>query len=87
MKSPSLFTQYVSWLKLLVARYQVTEEDLRINFTLIKEILERTYKESDGDILLPFNIDPELWREVGADGYAHDAGSAIEAAYSLLSSN
>ncbi|WP_334077691.1 cobalamin B12-binding domain-containing protein [Paenibacillus sanfengchensis] len=33
---------------------------------------------------MPFNIDPELWRSVGADGYARDARTAIEAAYGLL---
>lgn len=54
LKSPSLFTQYVSWLKILVARYQVTEEDLRINFTLIQEILEQTYKETDRELLLDY---------------------------------
>ncbi|WP_454190507.1 cobalamin B12-binding domain-containing protein [Paenibacillus sp. Marseille-Q7038] len=35
---------------------------------------------------LPFNMDSELWKNIGADGYAHDTGSAIEVAYSLLSS-
>lgn len=54
MKSPSLFTQYVSWLKILVAGYQVTEEDLRINFTLIQEILEHTYKGTDRELILDY---------------------------------
>ncbi|WP_454190506.1 hypothetical protein [Paenibacillus sp. Marseille-Q7038] len=54
MKSPSLFTQYVSWLKVLVERYQVTEEDLRMNFTLIQEILEETYKVMDRELILDY---------------------------------
>ncbi|WP_020620967.1 cobalamin-dependent protein [Paenibacillus daejeonensis] len=33
---------------------------------------------------LPFNIDRELWRSVGADGYAPDAKVAIETANELL---
>jgi signal transduction histidine kinase/ActR/RegA family two-component response regulator len=33
----------------------------------------------------PFNTDPELWRRVGADGHAADAGGALEVAARLLS--
>ena len=32
----------------------------------------------------PFNIEKELWRQVGADGYAHDAEHAIATAHSLM---
>lgn len=32
----------------------------------------------------PFNLSPNLWREVGADGYAKDARSAVETARQLL---
>lgn len=32
----------------------------------------------------PFNVDPELWRRVGADGHASDAGEALDAAARLL---
>ena len=32
----------------------------------------------------PFNVDPELWRRVGADGHAADAGEALEVANRLL---
>jgi methanogenic corrinoid protein MtbC1 len=32
----------------------------------------------------PFNVDPELWRRVGADGHAPDAGAALEVAARLL---
>ncbi len=32
----------------------------------------------------PFNVDPELWRRVGADGQARDAGQALDVAADLL---
>src|SRR5205085_3710794 len=32
----------------------------------------------------PFNVDPELWRRVGADGHAPDAGEALDVAARLL---
>ncbi len=32
----------------------------------------------------PFNVDPELWRRVGADGHARDASEALEVAARLL---
>lgn len=35
----------------------------------------------------PFNITPELWREVGADGHGIDAASAIATAETLLASS
>jgi methylmalonyl-CoA mutase cobalamin-binding domain/chain len=34
----------------------------------------------------PFNIAPELWRQVGADGWAHDAQQAIAVADQLVTS-
>jgi PAS domain S-box-containing protein len=33
----------------------------------------------------PFNVDPELWRRLGADGHARDASEALEVAACLLS--
>ena len=32
----------------------------------------------------PFNLDPDLWRRVGADGSAHDAEAAVAVANRLL---
>lgn len=32
----------------------------------------------------PFNVEPQAWQRVGADGYAPDAESAIQLAYSLV---
>lgn len=33
----------------------------------------------------PFNVAPDLWKEIGADGYASDAARAIETAENLIS--
>jgi methanogenic corrinoid protein MtbC1 len=33
----------------------------------------------------PFNVVPEMWRELGADGCAHDAAAAVDLANRLLS--
>jgi len=33
----------------------------------------------------PFNADPALWRHVGADGHAPDAGNAVQEALGILS--
>ncbi|MDD4310060.1 MAG: cobalamin-dependent protein [Candidatus Cloacimonetes bacterium] len=33
----------------------------------------------------PFNLDPELWRKIGADGFANNALNAISTAESLIS--
>jgi methanogenic corrinoid protein MtbC1 len=35
----------------------------------------------------PFNIEPELWRQVGADGYARNAEQAVATANALMESN
>jgi methanogenic corrinoid protein MtbC1 len=32
----------------------------------------------------PFNLAPDLWREVGADGHARDADAAVEVANRML---
>ncbi len=32
----------------------------------------------------PFNVDSDLWRRIGADGHAHDAGEALTVAARLL---
>jgi methanogenic corrinoid protein MtbC1 len=32
----------------------------------------------------PFNVAPDLWREVGADGHAPDAAEAVEVANRML---
>jgi methanogenic corrinoid protein MtbC1 len=34
-----------------------------------------------------FNIVPDLWKKVGADGYAPDAGEAVTVARSLFECN
>ena len=34
----------------------------------------------------PFNIDPDVWQQIGADGYARSADTAVERAEALVSS-
>jgi MerR family transcriptional regulator, light-induced transcriptional regulator len=34
----------------------------------------------------PFNLEPELWRQVGADGYAQDAAQVVDVAERLVAS-
>jgi methanogenic corrinoid protein MtbC1 len=59
----------------------------------IREIIEQVHHRERGNgvkILVggyPFNVSPELWRKVGADGYAVDAQEAIQAANELVSEN
>jgi signal transduction histidine kinase/ActR/RegA family two-component response regulator len=55
-----------------------------------EQLIARVRSSEDGQgvkILVggpPFNVDPELWRRVGADGSAPDAGEALDAAARLL---
>ncbi|WP_342564533.1 cobalamin-dependent protein [Paenibacillus sp. FSL R7-0345] len=53
---------------------------------LIEKI--RSIRELDGLKIIvggmPFNIDGDLWKKVGADGYAPDAGTALEVAAQLV---
>ncbi|AIQ45320.1 cobalamin-binding protein [Paenibacillus sp. FSL R7-0273] len=48
----------------------------------------RSHGELDGLKIMvggmPFNIDRDLWKKVGADGYAPDAGTALEVAEQLI---
>ncbi|MCM3783041.1 cobalamin-dependent protein [Neobacillus mesonae] len=54
MKSPILFTSYVSWLKTLLKGYRVTDEDIRINLLLIKEMIERHFEYTDKELILDY---------------------------------
>ncbi|ALP35108.1 hypothetical protein ASL14_01855 [Paenibacillus sp. IHB B 3084] len=153
VNSPILFTQYVSWLRKLLEGFDITQEDLTINFRLIQETLVEHFRHPDKTMVLqhldlgiqetgkkeeyasfitndnplaadvvaisatmtyhvhlvkeliafirqnaatchvrilvgglPFNLDPRLWQEIGADGCAPDAEEALEVAEHLLSS-
>ncbi len=56
----------------------------------VQQLLEQVRDEFDKEkvkILVggyPFNIEPELWRKIGADGYASDAETAIAVANQLI---
>jgi len=47
MKSPALFINYISWLKLLLSGYRVTEEDLIVNLVAIKKVLLEHFEHHD----------------------------------------
>ncbi|WP_046215291.1 cobalamin B12-binding domain-containing protein [Paenibacillus wulumuqiensis] len=47
MKSPALFMNYISWLKLLLSGYRVTEEDLIVNLIAIKKVLLDHFEHND----------------------------------------
>jgi methanogenic corrinoid protein MtbC1 len=54
VKSPSLFTHYISWLKVLLAGYQVSAEDLGMNLQLIKEALNEQFEQPHREFLLEY---------------------------------
>ena len=54
VKSPSLFTHYISWLKVLLAGYQVSAEDLGVNLQLIKEALSEEFDHPHREFLLEY---------------------------------
>lgn len=43
MKSPSLFMNYISWLKVLLNGYRVSEQDLLVNLYAIKKALQNSF--------------------------------------------
>ncbi|MBB6019269.1 methanogenic corrinoid protein MtbC1 [Paenibacillus sp. JGP012] len=54
VKSPSLFIHYISWLKVLLAGYRVSAEDLEVNLQLIKESLEEEFEHPYLEFLLEY---------------------------------
>lgn len=60
------------------------------NLRQVKELIGRLRAESDCTELkilvggYPFNVAPAMWREIGADGWAHDAVGAVELANRLM---
>jgi methanogenic corrinoid protein MtbC1 len=66
---------------------------MTFHLTRVREIVESVRAEGD-DVRIPimvggypFNLDDELWRKVGADGYAPDARSAVDVAAGLVSAD
>ncbi|MEO2204151.1 cobalamin-dependent protein [Paenibacillus pabuli] len=54
VKSPNLFTHYISWLKTLLAGYNVSADDLAINLNLIKETLEEEFDDASKSLVLDY---------------------------------
>ncbi|AZH29014.1 cobalamin-dependent protein [Paenibacillus sp. M-152] len=52
VNSPILFTYYVSWLKRLLEGFGITQEDLIINFQLIRETLVEHFHHTDKTTVL-----------------------------------
>ncbi len=47
LKSPALFMNYISWLKLLLRGYRVTEQDLVVNLLAIRSVLLEHFHHQD----------------------------------------
>ncbi|WP_440118758.1 hypothetical protein [Paenibacillus sp. QZ-Y1] len=45
VKSPNLFTHYIAWLKVLLAGYNVSPEDLANNLKWIKQTVEEEFEQ------------------------------------------
>lgn len=60
------------------------------NLRQVKDLIDRLRAESECSGLkilvggYPFNVAPTMWREIGADGWAHDAVGAVELANRLM---
>lgn len=52
LDSPILFIQYISWLKILLARYGITGQDLLINLKLIYDALEEHLDSPSREVVL-----------------------------------
>jgi methanogenic corrinoid protein MtbC1 len=66
---------------------------ITMNVSQVTDMIEQVRESEAGqDIKIivggyPFNVAPDLWREVGADGYARDAQEAISVANDLLTNS
>ncbi|WP_042198026.1 cobalamin-dependent protein [Paenibacillus camerounensis] len=54
MDSPLLFINYVLWLKVLLMQYKITAEDLRINFTLMKDAISASLEPPARELILSY---------------------------------
>lgn len=54
MDSPLLFINYVLWLKVLLMQYKITAEDLRINFTLMKDAISASLDPPARELILSY---------------------------------
>ena len=66
---------------------------ITFNITALRELIAEVKASDYGESIpvmvggRPFNLIPELWQKVGADGYAPDALAALGAAERLLAAN
>ncbi|WP_315795258.1 cobalamin B12-binding domain-containing protein [Paenibacillus sp. BIC5C1] len=75
VKSPSLFTHYISWLKVLLAGYNVSTEDLAINLNLIKQTLEEEFYNPSKALVIEY-LNKGIFRMEQAEtlsGYINDS--------------
>ncbi|QOS78263.1 cobalamin-dependent protein [Paenibacillus sp. JNUCC31] len=61
VKSPNLFNHYISWLKVLLAGYNVSTEDLAINLKLIKQTVEEEIDNPSKGLVLDY-LDTGIFR-------------------------
>lgn len=54
LASPLLFINYMIWLKILLAQYKITGEDLRINLDLMKEAITAQVDSPDREMILSY---------------------------------
>jgi len=60
------------------------------NISRVQEVIELCRQDRELDELkiivggYPFSVEPDLWRRVGADGYARDAGEALKIARKVV---
>ncbi|MFI2857187.1 cobalamin-dependent protein [Paenibacillus sp. JSM ZJ436] len=54
VSSPALFLHYVSWLKVLLERYKVTGEELRVNLEAMREALDERFDHQDKRTVLDY---------------------------------
>lgn len=52
MNSSTLFIHYVSWLKVLLAGYNVSDEDVRVNLETIREAIVEKFDHPDKELVL-----------------------------------
>jgi len=64
---------------------------ITMNVSQVTDMIEQVRESEAGEDIkiivggYPFNVAPDLWREVGADGYARDAQEAISVANAFFS--
>ena len=61
------------------------------NITRVKNIIQQVREAGQSSLKImvggyPFNVEPQAWQKIGADGYAADADSAVETAFRLVNS-